>query len=248
MNQDELRKQGIASSLSHQAPGTWQFDEDVAACFRDMLTRSIPDYHGMRHAVTDIARPFYVPTTPIVDLGASLGDAASDLVYEIPDDDGEPPVVLIENAPAMVSRLRDRFARRPTFQVVEHDLTQGLPPCADNASIVLSVLTLQFLTVPTRIDLIGQVWEAMTEGGAFVVVEKCEGLGRIGRVMTEQYHEWKVGRGYSREQVEEKARSLDGVLVPLSARTNEAILRGAGFAQVECFWRAGLFAAWVCVK
>ena len=243
------REEGNATSLIHRPDGAWKFDEDVAACFRDMLTRSIPDYHGMRKAVTNIAAPFVVPNTPVVDLGASLGDASADLWYHLPEEPfGSTPFVLVENSPAMARRLRQRFANRPQFQVYEEDLTKGFLAAADNAGVVLSVLTLQFIPVTRRIDLLSQIFGAMTEGGAFIVVEKCEGLGRVGRVMTEQYHAWKVERGYTREQVEEKARALDGVLVPLSARTNEALLRGAGFSQVECFWRSGLFAAWIAVK
>lgn len=32
----------------------WEFDENVANCFENMLERSIPDYHVMRYLITEI--------------------------------------------------------------------------------------------------------------------------------------------------------------------------------------------------
>jgi tRNA (cmo5U34)-methyltransferase len=42
--------------------------------------------------------------------------------------------------------------------------------------------------------------------------------------------------------------ALEGVLVPVTAAWNEQLLKGAGFSQVECFWRWMNFAGWVAVK
>jgi tRNA (cmo5U34)-methyltransferase len=42
--------------------------------------------------------------------------------------------------------------------------------------------------------------------------------------------------------------SLEGVLVPVTARWNEELLHQEGFASVDCFWRHLNFAGWVAVK
>ena len=42
--------------------------------------------------------------------------------------------------------------------------------------------------------------------------------------------------------------ALEGKLVPVTAHWNEELLRNAGFAQVECFWRWCNFAGWIAVK
>jgi tRNA (cmo5U34)-methyltransferase len=54
--------------------------------------------------------------------------------------------------------------------------------------------------------------------------------------------------GYGEDEIERKRLSLEGVLVPQPAAWNEAVLRDAGFVDVECFWRCLNFAAWVGVK
>jgi len=53
---------------------------------------------------------------------------------------------------------------------------------------------------------------------------------------------------YTTEQIERKRLALEGVLVPVTARWNEDLLRDAGFRQVECFWRWLNFAGWVGVR
>ena len=42
--------------------------------------------------------------------------------------------------------------------------------------------------------------------------------------------------------------TLEGVLVPVTARWNEELLHEEGFRSVDCFWRHLNFAGWVAVK
>ena len=49
-------------------------------------------------------------------------------------------------------------------------------------------------------------------------------------------------------QIRDKRKSLEGVLVPVTAKWNEDILRQCGFRKVDCFWRCLNFAAWVAIK
>jgi tRNA (cmo5U34)-methyltransferase len=62
------------------------------------------------------------------------------------------------------------------------------------------------------------------------------------------YYDFKQASGYTREEIERKRLSLEGVLVPVTARWNEELLRTAGFRHVDCFWRWMNFAGWIAVK
>jgi tRNA (cmo5U34)-methyltransferase len=52
---------------------------------------------------------------------------------------------------------------------------------------------------------------------------------------------------YSAEEIEAKRLALEGVLVPLTARWNEQMLRNAGFRHVESIWRCMNFCGWIAV-
>jgi hypothetical protein len=66
--------------------------------------------------------------------------------------------------------------------------------------------------------------------------------------MVARYYDLKGANGYSPEQIERKRLSLEGVLVPVTAKWNEELLHGAGFQQVDCFWRWMNFAGWIALK
>jgi tRNA (cmo5U34)-methyltransferase len=53
---------------------------------------------------------------------------------------------------------------------------------------------------------------------------------------------------HSCEEIERKKVAMEGVLVPVTAKWNEDLLRGAGFSHLDCFWRWMNFAAWVAAK
>jgi tRNA (cmo5U34)-methyltransferase len=66
--------------------------------------------------------------------------------------------------------------------------------------------------------------------------------------MVDLYYALKERNGYTRDDIDRKRFSLEGVLVPVTARWNEELLYGSGFTHVECFWRFLNFAGWVAVK
>ena len=58
----------------------------------------------------------------------------------------------------------------------------------------------------------------------------------------------KRENGYTDDQIFRKRHSLRGVLVPLTAKQNEEMLREVGFAHVDCFWRWMTFAGWLAIR
>jgi tRNA (cmo5U34)-methyltransferase len=132
-------------------------------------------------------------------------------------------------------------------RVVDLDLRHGYPDVA--ASLTLCVLTLQFTPVAERARILRDAFAHTRPGGALVVVEKVlSGSARAQRVMTAVYHDLKRTNGYGEDEIRRKALSLEGVLVPLAAAENEALLRQAGFGEVECVWRWLSFGAWLAVR
>ena len=229
------------------APGTkWVFDKQVTDAFDDMLLRSIPDYHSMRGLVHDIGCQFVRAGTDILDLGCSRGAGLAPFVDSF---GSQVRCVGLDEAQPMVEACIKRFrheVRAGTVNIRQHDLRGGLPPLSP--SLTLGVLTLQFVPLEHRQRLIANVFKITRPGGAFIVVEKCLGADAATQALfVDRYHEQKRKNGYTVEQIEAKAASLQGVLVPLTPEGNEAMLRAEGW-RVSRFWQSLNFMGWVCVK
>lgn len=235
-----------ASSVLHRPPAgaRWEFDASVTAVFNDMLKRSIPDYDGMRDAVLRLAKRHARAGTDVVDLGASRGEGVEKL------HDALGPTVrwtLVERAPAMLEVLRERWKDRPWGRVLDLDLRRDYPSAWP--SLTLAILTLQFVPIEHRQRVVQDAFDRTLPGGALIVVEKVLGSSSaMHEAFIEEYHALKRQNGYGAAEIEAKAESLEGSLVPVSAAENERMLRAAGFADVECFWRWMNFAGWVAVK
>jgi tRNA (cmo5U34)-methyltransferase len=144
-------------------------------------------------------------------------------------------------------RFRDLIEAK-VVRLMEWDLRRGLPPY-QRASVVLSVLTLMFVPLEYRQQLVQQIYAAIDPGGAFVMVEKVLGASApLDDVFVRRYYAMKAANGYSDEEIQRKRLSLEGVLVPVRAEWNEQLIRNAGFSTVDCFWRWMNFGGWVAIK
>lgn len=220
-----------------------EFNEDVAACFANMLERSIPDYKSMRAITYKAGERFIQPDTLIVDVGCSTGLAVEPFVEKYKDQND---FLLIDNAPAMVDACRKRFADVPGVQVEAGNLWEYLP-LRDKASLVLSVLSLQFMPTSYRQKMLSDIYDGLAPGGALILVEKIVSES-LDDLMVHLYYEMKRENGYTEAQIMDKRRSLENVLSPLKVGWNVDMLRTAGFKQVDMFWRCLNFCGWIAVK
>lgn len=227
--------------------GRWQFDASVTDAFDDMLARSIPQYDAMRNACFDLACKYRQHKTDIVDLGCSRGEAIAKLVDKY---GATNRFVGIEVSPEMLEAAQQRYQgymSTGTVSIQNLDLRQDYP--AVNASVTLCVLTLQFTPIEHRLRILKNIYRHLLPGGVLILVEKVIGASAdLDATMVEIYYRLKAENGYSQEQIERKRLSLEGVLVPVTARWNEEMLSLTGFREVDCFWRWMNFAAWVAVK
>ena len=238
----------MSSSLGHTPAGErWEFDTSVTTVFDDMLKRSIPQYEVMRHAVTELALRYVKPGTDVLDLGCSLGEALAPLAERF---GSGCRYVGVEVSGPMLEGARRRFKsliEAGVAEILDLDLRTDFPKVS--ASVILSVLTIQFTPMEHRLRILEDVHASLLPGGALIFVEKVMGMtAGLDRDFVDLYYQFKQTSGYTREEIERKRLSLEGVLVPVTARWNEELLKTMGFTQVDCFWRWMNFAGWIAVK
>lgn len=229
---------------NHVPNEKWEFNADVARVFDDMLQRSIPQYGVMRQTVKDIAMAYMKNGTAIIDVGCAKGDAIARLAHMFP----KMNFYGLDVSEAMLASAEERFKDQLNVQISYMDLKESID-VGERASVIFSVLTIQFTPIEYRMQIIQSIYDQLEEGGCLILVEKVLGdSAELDTLFRERYHALKGKNGYSQEDIARKKLALEGVLVPITAKWNEQMMRSAGFNQIDCFWRWMNFAGWVAVK
>ncbi len=225
----------------HIPEARWEFDDTVTKIFDDMLARSIPDFYEMRTLVSDIAAS-YNPKT-ILDLGCSRGGQIAMLQEKLP----EAHFLGIDCSAPMVDASTKRFAEKDRVEIKNLDLRREFP--VGKFDCCLSVLTLQFVPIEYRLNLLKKIYDSLNPGGVFILVEKILGASvRIDELLVLNYLDMKKKNGYSKVEIDRKRLSLEGVLVPVTDNWNRELCKLSGFSEMDCFWRYLNFSAYVSIK
>lgn len=237
--------------------GKWEFDESVTAVFDSMLENSIPSYSTMRSLTFELGKQFVKPDTSIIDLGASLGRAIEPFC-EFVKGMNVSLVGYEVSEPMREALLANECLKEHGFILADDSLLckntfRFSDPEEDklviSPSLILSILTIQFTPIEHRRNVLRAIYNSLVPGGAFLFVEKVIGdTAELDNLMVDTYYAMKSENGYSEAQIHAKRKSLEGVLVPVSAKWNEDLLRSAGFTHVECFYRHLNFAGWIAIK
>ncbi len=219
----------------------WEFDKDVTKVFGDMLSRSIPNYDTMRELCFRVGKNF-IKCGNISDIGCSNGLASEKFIKNYGNN-----FYLSDVSTPMLDACRGKYKDYKNVHIMYHDLRQGIPVA--NNDLIISCLTIQFTPIEYRQDILQSIYEGLNDEGALILVEKVLGnSSKIDNILVDEYYDIKRENGYTEELIQNKRKSLEGVLVPLTASFNEHLLTSVGFKKVDCFWRCLNFCAWVAIK
>lgn len=228
----------------NEIDGSWKFDAEVTNVFADMLSRSIPNYDTMRSLCYEIGKNFILSNESIVvDMGCSNGLSVEKFIEQKPFAN----FVLCDVSEPMLEACKTKYNKNKNVIVKYNDLRNGLP--IQGIDLCLCILTLQFTPIEYRQNILQDVYDKLKPGSAFIIVEKVLGnSAKLDDLFVKEYYNLKKTNGYTQEQIANKRKSLEGVLVPLTSSFNEHLLHQVGFKYVDCFFRCLNFAGWVAIK
>ena len=219
-----------------QVIADFHFGEKVASVFDDMLDRSVPFYREIQRMIAEMAGDFAVEGTNIYDLGCSTGNTLLSLDSAISKG---VRFIGVDYSHEMLKRCRQNLQRSGfdrEHELICADLNQGID--IQNASMVLMVLTLQFVRPLYRDTLAKAILQGLNENGAFVLVEKVLGEDSVfNRLFIKYYYDLKKRHGYSDLEIAQKREALENVLVPYKLLENREMLLRAGFRYCDVFFK-----------
>lgn len=195
-----------ARTDAFEIPSNWTFERaDIAKGFDRHVREQLPWYGLATNALAHIAR-HYVPRGGLVyDLGASTGNVGKALRETLRDRHAE--LVAIESSMHMVEQYRGPGR-----------IVHGNAADFDYAPFDLAVafLTLMFLSVEERVQLLGKLRARVRPGGAIIVFDKTQATtGYPATILARMTLAGKVAAGVEPSEIIAKELSLGGVQRPI---------------------------------
>lgn len=225
----------------------FEFNEQVANVFDDMLVRSVPLYWECLRRQAQLIGRYYQAGSRIYDLGCSHGNLGMMVLDELGV--GLREMVAVDISLPMLERYRQRLATHPHRDRVVLIAEDIRALSLVEASGVVVNLTLQFLPLRDRDRLLAKIYNALKPGGILLLTEKTvQADGEIAALEQEFYYRFKAENGYSELEISQKREALETVLLPESLDQHLHRLRQVGFAQPLVWLKWFNFASILCRK
>lgn len=234
----------------------FSFDEEVVACFPDMIRRSVPGYGQVLSMLPVFARRHLSygqvneqgnRISRIYDLGTSLGAVSFALADKfVPN---EIKIHAVDISRPMIERAKsvfDEYYPKHDIEFILSDVcTLDLEPC----DMIVLNLTLQFLPPEHRLALLKKCHDALTDGGILILTEKTHAMDEQDDAwLVERYYDFKRANGYSELEIGTKRNALENVLITDTESVHHDRLMTAGFDRVLTWFKFLNFLSIVAFK
>lgn len=222
----------------------FEFDEEVASVFDDMLERSVPYYEKTIDLTTSFALEYLDENDTVYDLGCST---ASTLIQLAQKSTINLNLIGIDNSVAMLQRAqRKSNAYGAPITFIHDDM---LEVDFKKSKVIIANYTLQFIRPLQREKLIKKIYSALEDGGIFIFSEKIISKNaNLNKLYIDQYYNFKKQQGYSAFEISQKREALENVLIPYTESENIQMMMDAGFTHSETLFKWVKFATFIAIK
>ncbi|MDC0181246.1 carboxy-S-adenosyl-L-methionine synthase CmoA [Candidatus Thioglobus sp.] len=223
----------------------FRFDQEVVKVFDDMVRRSVPGYDSMIQMIGLIARMYGQDNTNFYDLGSSTG--AITLSISLNNKSKNNQFFAIDNSKEMVEQCEKNLQNKvDNLQAICDDINQVK---IKSASIVVLNLTLQFIDVNLRSNLIKKIYDGLESGGILIISEKIHFEDAVMQNQITKLHmDFKKENGYSELEIANKRQAIENVLITETKEQHLNRLRDCGFVETSCFFQCLNFVSFLSVK
>jgi SAM-dependent methyltransferase len=205
----------------------WKFDAAVAERFQKEAESHIPDYQKVIDLSIDLLENhFESKEIKVIDVGSALGHTIECLL-----DRGFHNVKGVDKSQDMISR--SKFSDRITN-------SDSLP--GEKYHAVIINWTLHFIQDKER--YLRDVYNSLPENGVLILTDKMV----QSEIVKNQYYDWKISNGVSKEQIKEKEQKLIGVMLSEDPEWYLSTIKKIGFRSINLVNSRFNFNTLYCVK
>lgn len=213
------------------------FSFDTIKDFDAHINTSISCYKEICDAVKSLSKYFVVDDSYIYDIGCSKGTMLESI------DIGKKKNVKKIGIDCSLNLLPEN---RSDIAFLNFDLKNEF--VFTNASLILSVFTMQFLPPSRRQSVMNNIYRGLIKGGGLIFCEKIfSAHSKIQDMFTFNYYDFKA-KSFSSEEILDKEKSLRDIMHPFSHEENVEMMRNAGFSVFDVFVKSFNFEGIVAIK
>jgi tRNA (cmo5U34)-methyltransferase len=241
-----MKKDTIYSEKKDNIP-PFEFNEDVAQVFDDMLQRSVPLYRETVQRQAQMTVKYYQKGTRIYDLGCSNGNYGMQLLFEMRGREFE--MIAVDNSESMLLAYKKRLEDKIKNKNIKLECKNIQDVKIKNASVVIINLTLQFLPIELRERLIKNIHGSLLPNGVLLITEKIIHKEKeFAALHQEFYCRFKKENGYSDLEISQKRDALENILISETIEDHLRRFKDAGFKKIDVWQKWFNFAAFICRK
>jgi len=221
----------------------FEFDNEVADVFDDMIDRSVPFYKENLNLSTNILKTYLNNNDKVLDLGSSTGTFLINLAKLNPS----LSLIGVDNSSAMIQKATKKAkAFGVNIKFIESDFLEYE---FNTNKLISANYTIQFIRPIKREKLISKIYNSLEDNGIFLMSEKLISEDKkLNKILIDEYYEYKKQKGYSEYEIAKKREALENVLIPYSELENREMLKNAGFKHIEVIFRWCNFATFLAFK
>ncbi|MCP4915222.1 MAG: carboxy-S-adenosyl-L-methionine synthase CmoA [Oligoflexia bacterium] len=225
----------------------FEFDQNVANAFDDMVSRSVPFYKEVHQLILDMCDRFY-QSGNIYDLGCSTATTICLISESLKNKNRKAKYIGVDNSAPMLEKAKEKLQKHgiDSIELIEGNIEDVE---IKNADVVILNYTLQFLPLAEREKVLRNIYEGLNPGGIIILSEKLKSSKpHFEELITDLYYDFKRRNGYSELEISQKREALENVLIPLSPKQQIEMLRSAGFDKCDMLFRWYNFASYLGIK
>ncbi len=224
--------------------GSWSFAVNEPNTLTEHMRKSIPQYDKGHALIQEISEFFVNQNSLIYDVGCSNGVLAHSLAQKYYGKNAL--IVGIDCEENFINAAKNNYGKTNNLDF-EKKCAIDYPYKA--CDLVILYYTLQFIDIDRRSELIANIFECLKEGGGLLLFEKSrQKNSRTNDILNQLYIDYKLKNGYSGNEIIAKARSLKGVLEPLSSFQNLQLLERVGFNEPSFIYKELCFDGILAIK
>jgi len=217
-----------------------EFSFSTIENFDEHISSSIPRYEDLISSILNLSPYFIEDDTNVYDLGCSTGKLLNNLKEKN----------ISKSASYYGLEIEDNFIDKKIESKDVNIFKQNINTYNghNNASMITSIFTLQFIPLKDRQDMIDKIYNSLNKGGAFIFSEKVLSKHlKLQEIMTFQYYDFKR-KTFTPEEILTKENNLRNIMKPITLQDNLSMLKSAGFSEFDIFWRNNNFLSILAIK